>query len=309
MRLPLAAAFLITPLCLAQDASFRTDVHLVNVGFSVHDGVGRLVPNLPQEDFEVFEDGAPQKIAFFAHSADVPLDLGLIVDFSGSQAEFIKAHHKDLDAFLKKALSSRDRVFLVCFGNHVRLAQDFTDQPRDIIDALHGFEKQGGGGLFEFAPHERRILGTAFYDALYYSIGERLAASAGARKALIVFSDGEDNSSGHHMLEAIEAAQTNDVLLFPIRYTEKPKGGPIARNRYGMEVMARIAKETGGADFDARAKDLAVSFAEIGAELHSSYHLAYHSSNPQSDDTFRKVRIRVKEAGYSVRAKTGYYAK
>ncbi len=199
--------------------------------------------SLPQEDFEVFEDGAPQKIAFFAHSADVPLDLGLIVDFSGSQAEFIKAHHKDLDAFLKKALSSRDRVFLVCFGNHVRLAQDFTDQPRDIIDALHGFEKQGGGGLFEFAPHERRILGTAFYDALYYSIGERLAASAGARKALIVFSDGEDNSSGHHMLEAIEAAQTNDVLLFPIRYTEKLKGGPIARNRYGIEVMARTPRD------------------------------------------------------------------
>ncbi len=50
-------------------------------------------------------------------------------------------------------------------------------EPRDIIDALHDFEKQGGGGLFEFAPRERRILGTAFYDALYYSIGERLAAS------------------------------------------------------------------------------------------------------------------------------------
>jgi Ca-activated chloride channel family protein len=309
MRLSPAVACLAASLCVAQEASFRADVHLVNVGFSVRDAAGHLVPNLPQEDFEVFEDGAPQKIAFFAHSADVPLDLGLIVDFSGSQAEFIKAHHKDLDSFLKKALSARDRVFLVCFGNHVRLAQDFTDLPRDIIDALHSFEKEGGGGLFEFAPYERRILGTAFYDALYYSIGERLGASAGARRALIVFSDGEDNSSGHHMLEAIEAAQTNDVLLFPIRYTEQLKHGPSARNRYGTEVMARIAKETGGADFDARAKDLAVSFAEIGEELHSSYRLAYHSSNTQSDETFRKVRIRVKEAGYTVRAKTGYYAK
>jgi Ca-activated chloride channel family protein len=309
MRLSPAVACLAASLCLAQDPSFRADVHLVNVGFSVRDSAGRLVPNLPQDDFEVFEDGAPQKIAFFAHSADVPLDLGLIVDFSGSQAEFIKAHHKDLDTFLKKALSSRDRVFLVCFGNHVRLAQDFTDRSRDIIDALHNFEKQGGGGLFEFAPRERRILGTAFYDAIFYSVGERLAASGGARKALIVFSDGEDNSSGHHMLEAIEAAQTNDVLLFPIRYTEKLKGGPIARNRYGTEVMARIAKETGGVDFDGREKNLAASFAEIGEELHSSYHLAYHSTNPQSDDSFRKVRIRVKDASYTVRAKTGYYAK
>jgi Ca-activated chloride channel homolog len=313
MRLPqalcLAASLVFAHAGFAQEAAFRADVHLVNVGFSVRDSAGHLVPNLPQEDFEVFEDGAPQKIAFFAHSADVPLDLGLVVDFSGSQAEFIKEHHKDLDIFLRKAMSSRDRTFLVCFGNHVRLAQDFTDRSRDIIDALHDFEKEGGGGLFEFGPHERRILGTAFYDAIYYSVDQRLAASRGARKALIVFSDGEDNSSGHHMLEAIEAAQTNDVLLFPIRYTETLRGGPIARNRYGTEVMARIAKETGGADFDAREKNLALSFEEIGAELHSSYHLAYHSTNPQSDDTFRKVRIRVKEPGYTIRAKTGYYAK
>ncbi len=239
----------------------------------------------------------------------MPLDLGLIVDFSGSQAEFIKEHHKDLDTFLKKAISARDRVFLVCFGNHIRLAEDFTSASKDIIEALHTFEKQGGGGLLEFAPRERRVLGTAFYDTIFYSIDQRLAVSDGARKALIVFSDGEDNSSGHHMLEAIEAAQTNDVLLFPIRYTEKLKGGPIARNRYGAEVMARIAKETGGIDFDGREKNLAASFAAIGEELHSSYRLAYHSSNAQSDDSFRKVRIRVNQPGYTVRAKTGYYAK
>jgi Ca-activated chloride channel homolog len=309
MRLPLAATYLVASLCFAQDASFRADVHLVNVGFSVRDAAGRLVPNLPQDDFEVFEDGVQQKISFFAHSADVPLDLGLVVDFSGSQAEFIKEHHKDLDTFLKKALSKQDRAFLVCFGNRVRLAQDFTGAPKDIIESLHHFEKEGGGGLLEFAPAERRILGTAFYDAIYYSIEKRLAAAESSRKALIVFSDGEDNSSGHHMLEAIEAAQTNDVLLFPIRYTEDLKHGPIARNRYGTEVMARVAKETGGVDFDGRRKNLSVSFAEIGEELHSSYRLAYHSSNAQSDDTFRKVRIRVKEPGYTVRAKTGYYAK
>jgi Ca-activated chloride channel homolog len=295
-------------LCLAQDPSFRADVHLVSVGFSVRDTSGRLVPNLAQDDFEVTEDGARQKIAFFAHSADVALDLGLIVDFSGSQAEFIKAHHKDLDTFLKTVLSPRDRAFLVCFGNHIRLAQDFTSSSREMVDALRRFEK-GDYDLLEFAPRERRILGTAFYDAIYYSIEQRLAASDGARKALIVFSDGEDNSSGHHMLEAIEAAQQNDVLLFPIRYTEKPKGGPTARNRYGAAVMSRLAKETGGADFNGREKDLAVSFEQIGEELRSSYRLAYHSSNPQSDETFRKVRIEVKRDGYTVRAKTGYYAK
>jgi len=292
---------------LAQNPSFRADVHLVTVGFSVRDSAGHLVPDLSQDDFDVTEDGAPQKIAFFARSNDVPLDLGLVADFSGSQEEFVKSHHKDIETFLKKALTPRDRAFLVCFGNRIRLAQDFTGAVPDLMDALHRFEK-GDRNLPEFAPQERRVAGTAFYDAIFYSVDQRLAQAQSSRKALIVFSDGEDNSSGHQMLETIEAAQANDVLLFPIRYTERLKGGPIARNRYGASVMARIAKETGGADFDAKEKGLARSFELIGEELRSSYRLAYHSTNTQSDDTFRKVRIRVKREGYDVRAKTGYYA-
>jgi Ca-activated chloride channel homolog len=306
MRFNGAALCLIAAVCLGQD--FRTEVHLVNVGFSVRGAGGQFVTTLAQEDFEVFEDGAPQKIAFFARSADVPLDLGLIADFSGSQEEFVKPHHKDLDTFLKKVLTPRDRAFLVCFGNRIRLAQDYTSSPGELIDALHRFEK-GDRDLLEFAPRERRTLGTAFYDAIFYSIEQRLAASEHTRKALIIFSDGEDNSSGHHMMEAIEAAQSNDVLLFPIRYTETLKGGPIARNRYGAMVMARIAKETGGADFNAREKGLASDFEQIGEQLRAAYQIAYHSTNPQSDETFRKVEIRVKQAGYAVRAKTGYYAK
>ena len=163
--------------------------------------------------------------------------------------------------------------------------------------------------MLEFAPRERRIEGTAFYDAIFYSIEKQLATSERSRKALIIFSDGEDNSSGHHMMEAIETAQANDVLLFPIRYTETPKGGPIARNRYGAMVMSRIAKETGGADFNAREKGLAADFEQIGQQLRAAHQIAYHSTNPQSDESFRKVQIRVKQAGYTVRAKTGYYAK
>ena len=310
MRFRGAALSLIAAVCLAQD--FRTEVHLVNVGFSVRDAGGQFVTALAQDDFEVFEDGAPQKIAFFARSADVPLDLGLIADFSGSQEGFVKPHHKDLDTFLKRVLTARDRAFLVCFGNHIRLAQDYTSSPGELIDALHHFEK-GSYDFPELGPRERRTLGTAFYDAIFYSIEHfvepGLAASERTRKALVIFSDGEDNSSGHHMMEAVEAAQSNDVLLFPIRYTETLKGGPIARNRYGAMVMSRIAKETGGADFNAREKGLASDFEQIGEQLRSSYQIAYHSTNPQSDESFRKVQIRVKQTGYTVRAKTGYYAK
>jgi len=303
------AACLIPSICLGQPA-YRADVHLINIGFSVRDAQGKLVTDLTRDDFEVLEDGVPQKIAFFARSEDVPLTLGLVVDVSGSQGSFLKPHEKDLRTFLRAALAPKDRAFLLCFGNHLRLVADYSTPGRDLAQALAGFDHVKDATAYpELGPKEIRTAGTAFYDAIYYSSVQMLANTEGGRRALIVFSDGEDNSSGHHMLDAIEAAQTNNVLLFCVRYTEVKNERLNARNKYGMSVMARIAKETGGADFDAREKGLAENFKEIGEQLRSAYELAYHSSNTASDDTFHKISIRAKDASLTVRAKTGYYAR
>jgi len=303
------AACLIPSVCLTQPA-YRADVHLVNIGFSVRDTQGKLVTNLTQNDFEVLEDGVPQKIAFFARSEDVPLTLGLVVDVSGSQGSFLKPHEKDLRTFLRAALAPKDRAFLLCFGNHLRLVADYSTPGRDLAEALAGFDHVKDVSAYpELGPKEIRTEGTAFYDAIYYSSVQMLANTEGGRRALIVFSDGEDNSSAHHMLDAIEAAQANNVLLFCVRYTEVKNQRLNGRNKYGMSVMARIAKETGGADFDARGEGLAENFKEIGEQLRSAYELAYHSSNTASDDTFHKISIRAKDASLTVRAKTGYYAR
>ena len=109
------------------------------------------------------------------------------------------------------------------------------------------------------------------------------------------------------MMETIEAAQSNDVLLFAVRYTEVKNGRLNARNKYGMGVMERMARETGGADYDARAKGLKANFEQIGEQLRSGYELAYHSTDPTSDGSFRKIRIRARQPGLTVRAKSGYY--
>lgn len=308
MKLWLAVC-LLPSLCLGQP-DFRTDVHLVNISFSVRDSRGKLVAGLTQDDVEVLEDGVPQKIAFFARSQDVPLTLGLVVDISGSQGSFLKPHEKDLRTFLHAALAPKDCAFLLCFANHLRLVADYSTPDRDLAAALMGFDRLRDVSEYpELGPKEIRSEGTAFYDAIYYSTVQMLANRAGGRKALIVFSDGEDNSSAHHMLDAIEAAQTNNVLLFCVRYTEVRNQRLNSRNKYGMSVMARIAKETGGADFDAREQGLAENFKEIGEQLRSAYELAYHSSNTSSDDTFHKISIRVKDASLTVRAKTGYYTR
>ena len=299
--------FVASALCIAQ-APIRVDVHLVNVSFAVRDSHGALVPNLKRDDFDVYEDGVPQKIAFFARSTDLPLTLGLIVDMSGSQEHFVKQHHHDLEKFLKHTLTPRDRAFIVAFGNRIRLVNDYSDSSGQLMDSLHDLEKNRGD-FPELGPHERRILGTAFYDAIVYPITERLASIEQGSRALILFSDGEDNSSAHHMLDAIETAQSADVRIFAIRYTELDHGRMNARNKYGISVMERLGRETGGADFDARTKDLATHFREIGEDLRSSYSLGYHSTNTASDKTFHKILVKPKDPALTIRAKTGYFSR
>ena len=285
----------------------RVHVKLVNVAFAARDSRGALVENLTKDEVEVFEDAVPQKISFFAHSVDVPLTLGLIVDFSGSQDQFSRQHEHDLQVFLKDVLGPKDRVFLVCFGNHVRLVSDFSQSGAQVMQQLDTY-RHHDGQFPELGPRESRDLGTAFYDSIFYSVTEKLANESG-RRALLVFSDGEDNSSSHDMMTAIEAAQSANVLIFAIRYTEKSHGKLTARNKYGIRVMDRIAKETGGQPIDAGTTEPKTYFLQIAEELRSSYELAYYPSNPIQDDTFRKIAIRPKQAGVTVRSRTGYFSR
>jgi Ca-activated chloride channel family protein len=94
-----------------------------------------------------------------------------------------------------------------------------------------------------------------------------------------------------------------------MRYTQREHGKLTARNKYGMRVMERIARDTGGADFDAGEGDVRAIFRQIGEELRATYELAYVSTNPARDGSFRKVVIRPRQAGLRVRAKTGYFAR
>jgi Ca-activated chloride channel family protein len=284
----------------------HVDVNLVNVSFTARDSKGALVEDLTKDDIEVFEDAAPQKIEFFAKSTDLPLTLALIVDVSGSQDTFEKKHEGDLEIFLKEVLGPKDRAFVVCFGNHLRLVSDYTNSPSQILQNLKLFDK-GKQKFPELAEDSTRELGTAFYDSIYFSVADKLARAEG-RKAILMFSDGEDNSSSHDMMSAIEAAQANNVVIYSIRYTEKHRGTLTARNKYGIRVMDRIAKETGGQHIDGEATDPHTYFRAIAEELRSSYELAYYPTNRGKDDAFRKITIRPKRDDVKIRTKTGYFA-
>lgn len=312
MKLWVLVCLLLGSVAAAQEpASIRVDVGLVNVGFSVRDAAGKLITDLTRDDVEITEDGMAQKISFFARSADVPLNLGLVMDMSGSQHAFLKPHMHDVQSFLKSVLRTQDKAYLMAFGNRLTLVSDYTGSAKLLMESLE--EYRNPKSRIEYpsvGPRELRREGTAFYDAVFYGSTLMMQNIERGRRAVIIFSDGEDNSSAHHMLDAIEAAQANDVQLYCIRYTEDARDGRLtARNKYGTSVMARIARETGGADFDGRGKGLVDSFREIGEQLRSGYELGYHTSNPPGDQTFHKITVRVKRPGAVVRAKTGYFGR
>ena len=285
----------------------RVKVNLVSVSFVARDARGTLVNNLTQDDVDIVEDAVPQKIAFFSRSADVPLTLGLVVDASGSQDHFSKQHKNDLEVFFKDVLGPKDRVFLVGFGNHIRLVCDFSQSGAELLEDWKKYQKDTGKFL-ELGPKESRDLGTAFYDSIYYSVTEKLARENG-RRAILLFSDGEDNSSSHDMMTTIETAQSENVVVYAIRYTDKEHGKLTARNKYGMSVMERVARETGGAHIDAETTDAHIYFRQIAEELRTSYELGYYPKDPLKDDSFRKIVIKPKREGVKVRAKTGYFSR
>jgi Ca-activated chloride channel family protein len=108
------------------------------------------------------------------------------------------------------------------------------------------------------------------------------------------------------MIEVIEAAQAANAVVYNVRYTETRHGRLTARNKYGIRVMERISRDTGGADFDASKQDLTQAFQRIAEELRSSYEVAYHSSSRPTPGRFHNIEVRCKRPGAIVRAKTGY---
>ena len=164
----------------AQLLTFKTETHLVNTAISVHDARGGLVRGLTAQDFTVVEDGVPQTVKFFAHEGDLPLSVGLLLDVSGSQEKFVKAHEQDIRAFLAAVLEPKDEAFAVCFGNHLRLVSDYSSSAQGLAASVLEFDK-GSRKFPEIGPQEDRDLGTALYDAVYFSITEKLAGWQGVR--------------------------------------------------------------------------------------------------------------------------------
>lgn len=294
-------------------STLKVNVDVVQLFFNVKDKKGGLIPNLGKDDFQIFEDGKPQAIKYFAAESNLPLTLGILIDASGSQERVLPMEKEVGGAFLNEILRQKDLAFVLSFDVNVDLLQDFTNSVPTLKAALDRARINTGGGVASVipgmgggpVPTAGNQRGTLLYDAIYLASHDELAHEVG-RKAMIILTDGEDFGSQLTVKDAIEAAQKADSICYVLLIADRGFYGGLYS---GDREMKKLAEETGGRVISVGNKfdKLKEAFDQISRELRSQYNVGYTPTNSARDGTFRKVEIRAKK-DYKIQSRTGYYA-
>lgn len=298
-------------------ATFKLNVNLVDLFFTVKDSKGNLIPHLTQNDCKVLEDKAPQTLKNFVAETDQPLTLGILLDTSGSQYRVLPIEQDAGSQFLSRVLRPKDEAFLVSFDVNVDILQDYTNSPRQLARAMQkaqindaggngagGIPGAGGGTV----PTVGDPKGTLLYDAINLASNEKLNQETG-RKAIIILTDGQDEGSRTKIGEAIASAQKNNVIIYVILIADRAGYWNAGMGYYGYSAAKRIAEETGGRVIDVgnNANKLRAAFEQIEDELRTQYVASYAPSNTKLDGGFRHIAVECGE-GMKVQVRKGYYA-
>jgi VWFA-related protein len=296
-------------------ATFKLQVNLVDMFFTVKDKQGNLMPHLTRDDCTVSEDKVPQKLKTFVAETHQPLTLGILLDTSGSQYRVLPLEQDVGGQFLERVLQKQDEAFLLSFDVNVDMLQDFTNSPRLLSRAMSKAQINtagGGGGGIPGAgggtiPSIGAPKGTVLYDAVYLASNEKMTQETG-RKAMILLTDGEDEGSNHRIQDAIAAAQKSNVICYTILIADRGFYGGFGYS--GYSAMKKLTEETGGRLIDVgnNGKKLEDAFQQIEDELRTQYVATYTPSNIKLDGTFRHVTVECKGDGMKVQVRKGYFA-
>lgn len=283
-------------------AQFRAEVDQVVLHAAVYDKEGQLLSGLTKDDFTVYENKVQQQITYFGQE-DVPSTIGLAIDSSGSMRNKMDLVSQSTKLFLEMS-HPENELFLVDFDDEVLLEEDFTKDVEDIREALDNIIVSGG---------------TALYDAIFLAIDKAQQGSE-PKRAVIVFTDGEDKDSYYRYEELVEKIRETDVQVHIVAFLDAELDS--SSGFFGVfksekakikEKINNIAALTGGkAFFPEETNQLKGAFESIAQELRKQYRLAYVSSNPTRDGAWRDIDVTIKQAkekGLKVRAKKGYVAK
>ena len=284
----------LAPLTLAgqETTTFHVDVRLVNIFVNVTDQNGSIVGELTRDDFAVFEDGRPQEISIFERQSELPLNLTLAIDTSGSVRKDMSEEAAAARRFARAILRPQDQMSVLQFATTVRELQPFTNKPALIDRAL--------GEL-------RGDWATALYDAIRLG-SEKLGGKEG-RKVLVLISDGDDTAQSSTYAQALEAALRNEVMIYSL--IDVPIEASAGRDLGGEHALIALSEQTGGKYFYVSDGGLDKALAKVSDDLRTQYLLGYYPKNQEPGRAFHRLTVLVPRAAadqFNVRNKTGYYA-
>jgi Ca-activated chloride channel homolog len=284
-----AAALAQAPPTTLPPVVIETEVDVVSITAVIHDKAGRFASGLGPKDIHVFEDGVEQQVTIFREAQGgeekIPLSVGLVLDASGSMAQSMGFLKEAASSFVGK-LEEVDEALIVQFNDSVKGSAEFTGDGDRLDQFIAGLQAWGG---------------TSLYDAIRYSL-DRIKDRPG-RKALVVFSDGDDTTSSISESEVVDYARSVEATIYSVGIRGGPSGGGPPRG-----FLKKIAEETGGQYFfPDKVGELIRVFAAISAELHRHYLLAY-SPKKAPDGLFRKIEVRLDRKDLEVRVRKGYFA-
>jgi VWFA-related protein len=283
--------------------ALQVQTTVVNVFATVRDRRNGIVPDLTKDDFKIYEDGAEQKVSYFAKEVDMPISLAIMMDTSGSMQDILNAEQDAASRFVHEVMHKKDEAIVMSFDTDVNLLADFTEDPAVLARAIRRATINAAGPVITPGTIPQSGGGTNLYDAIYLACHDELANEAG-RKAIVILTDAEDTGSKMSEGDAIESAQRADSVIHILLITD-----PRAAQGYGPGVASKMAQDTGGRVINVRnEKGLEKAFDVVSEELRSQYVLGYYPTNVKHDGTFRKIKVEVARPDVKILARKGYYA-
>jgi Ca-activated chloride channel family protein len=279
--------------------TIHVQTRLVNIALNVVDAKGAPVGGLGRDDFEVLEDGKPQKIAIFEKETTTPLSIVLAIDASESVLRDAHLEKEAAKHFVNALLRDEDELDLMQFADVVREIVPFTSDKKQIERGLG--EIQRGNA-------------TALYDAIFLA-SQRLAKGTsvanGRRRVIVLITDGEDTVKGSKYTQALEQAQRAGAIVYSIVIV--PVYADAGRDTGGEHALIQMAEDTGGKYYyvvDPR--DLEPAFRHVSDDLRTQYLLGYYAPKKGADNSYRRITVRIKDEGLrgndELRYRAGYYA-
>jgi len=279
-----------SPPAADETPTFRTDTRLVVLPVSVSDKSGKLVTDLSQNSFKVFENGSEQPIKLFRRE-DVPVSLGIIVDNSGSMHDKrAKVETAALD--LVRASNPHDEVFIVNFNDEAYLDVEFTNDIKKLEEGLARIDSRGG---------------TALRDSISMSIDYLKQKGRKDKKVILVVTDGNDTASTGTLEKLVDKARQSEVLIYAIGLLSEEEKHEAKKAKRELDAITR---ESGGLSFYPRElTEVDRITQQVAHEIRNQYTIAYSPTIQALDGSFRQIRVTVNASGHpSVRTRTGYYA-